>query len=156
MKRYLLFGLLLVAGVLAAAMILMAQDDGGGRGEPEVTAGFPAPRPEPSLTTANLRSEKVGRYRYRVWPRSADVPNEGTYRFSVPHCGLEWMTDFDGSFWRIVDRASYGKNGPSFFINGDSGTLTFEGDDDVTYRASTGRAVELRRLPGPTIIRLCG
>jgi hypothetical protein len=117
--------------------------------------GSDSPKPEPSPTTLEFRSEQAGKYRYRVWPRSEDVPNEGSYRFTVPHCGLEWMTDFDGSFWRIVDRKSYGKHGPSFFINGDQGILTFEDEDSIVYRASTVEEVQLRRLPGPTIIQLC-
>jgi hypothetical protein len=65
------------------------------------------------------------------------------------------MTDFDGSFWEIVDRESYGKNGPSFFINSDQGTLTFVGVDEIAYEASTGEDVRLRRLNGPTVIQLC-
>lgn len=113
------------------------------------------PKPEPTLTTAEFQSEPVGEYRYRVWPRSENVPNEGVYRFSAPHCGLEWMTDFDGSFWKITDRKSYGKHGPSFFINSDQGTLNFEAEDLIVYRASTGKEVRLRRLPGPTVIHLC-
>lgn len=117
--------------------------------------GSSSPKPEPSPTTFDLRSEQVGKYRYRVWPRSKVVPDEGSYLFTVPHCGLEWMTDFDGSFWRIVDRKSYGKHGPSFFINSDQGILTFEDEDSIVYRASTGEEVQLRRLPGPTIIHNC-
>lgn len=113
------------------------------------------PKPEPTLTTAELRSVQIDEYRYRIWPRSEDVPNDGAYRFSAPHCGLEWMTDFDGSFWKIVDRKSYGKNGPSFFINSDRGIVTFEGNDSIVYRASTGQEVLLRRFPGPTVIQLC-
>jgi hypothetical protein len=113
------------------------------------------PKPELTPTVNEFRSEKVGKHRLRVWPRSEDVTNIGTYRFSAPHCGLEWMTDFDGSFWKIVDRQSYGKNGPAFFINSDQGTLTFENDDEVVYVASTGTKVRLHRLSGPIIIQLC-
>ena len=122
-------------------------------GAPSGSAAL-APKPEPTLTRAEFRSQKVGN-RYRVWPRSEDVTNDGTYRFTAPHCGIEWMTDFDGSFWKIVDRKSYGKNRPSFFINGDRGTLTFEDDISIVYRASTGKEVRLRRLPGPRVIDLC-
>jgi hypothetical protein len=65
------------------------------------------------------------------------------------------MTDFDGSFWKIIDRRSYGENGPWFFINSDQGTLTFEDDDSAVYRPSRGQEIRLSRLPGPTVIHLC-
>jgi len=178
MKRFVLFGLLLTLTVSGAVGLVVLLDsdkpecravhrslDGSSK---DVCAdgtrfegGVPSsnvplsPQPESTPTTSEFRSEKVGKYRYRVWPRSADVPNVGAYRFSVPHCGLEWMTDFDGSFWKIIDRKSYGENGPSFFINSDQGTLTFEDDDAVVYRPSRGQEIRLRRLPGPTVIHLC-
>ena len=152
MKRFvLLVSLIALVGVAAVTLVVLRDDDpsGGTLSGKESSV----PKPEPTLTTAELRSERVGG-RYRVWPRSENVANDGVYRFSAPHCGLEWMTDFDGSFWRIIDK-SYGKDSPSFFINGDRGTLTFEDDDSVVYRASTGEEVRLRRLPGPIVIHLC-
>ena len=59
---------------------------------------------------------------YRFWPRSARVERGVVYRFEVPHCGLDWLVDFDGSFWEPVyvmpDRP------PDFAINSDIGTIT--------------------------------
>ena len=176
MKRFTLISVVIALVSVAAVTFLVMRDgdsskcrtterhpDGSSKGVcPDGTrfegAPFgnvaPTPKPEPTLTRAEFRSVEVGN-RYRVWPRSEDVTNHGVYRFSAPHCGLEWMTDFDGSFWKIVDLKSYGKNMPSFFINGDQGTLTFEDDDSVVYRASTGKEVRLLRLPGPTVIDPC-
>jgi hypothetical protein len=112
------------------------------------------PKPEPSITTEEFRSEPLGDGRYRVWPRSQDVVNEGTYRFTAPHCGLSWMVDFDGSFW---DPSKPERDGRDylFFHNSDQGTISFESDDAAVYTASTGVEVSLRRLSGPIEMTPC-
>ena len=66
----------------------------------EAIEGEPEIKPEPSPTTDEFDSETLADGRIRIRPRSAEVADEGTYRFTVPHCGLDWMVDFDASFWK--------------------------------------------------------
>jgi hypothetical protein len=113
------------------------------------------PKPEPTVTTEEFRSEPLGDGRYRVWPRSEDVANEGTYRFSAPHCGLSWMVDFDASFWDALRPHDSDGRDYAFFHNSDQGTITFEGDDGAVYIASTGEQISLRRLRGPIEMTPC-
>lgn len=111
------------------------------------------PQPEP---TAKQRFESLPSGMLRVWPVTENVPNEGKYRFHAPHCGLEWMTDFDGSFWRPLKPEDYGKGDRyPFFYNSDEGTITFVEDDVATYQASTGEQIELRRIDGPIKVHPC-
>ena len=111
------------------------------------------PQPEP---TADQRFEDLGNGRVRVWPVTEDVPNEGKYLFTAPHCGIDWMIDFDGSFWDPVKPEDYG-NGERypFFINADEGVITFTHDDRAVYQASNGTEIQLRRLKGPIDIHPC-
>ena len=154
MKAFLVVAALMVV-VGCGALLSMALNGDGSDGY-VMPVEQAAPKPKPTLTTTELRSEKVGDDRYRVWPRSEDVPNDGTYRFTTPHCGLDWMIDFDASFWQIVDRPGYGKDIPYFFIGTDRGTMTFGGNgNDVIYESSKGVKVPLVRLPGGIVIDLC-
>jgi hypothetical protein len=102
MKRFFFFGLLLTLALSGAVGLVVLRDsdkhecrvvnrspDGpsngvctdGSRPEGRAPSGnVPLiPKPEPTLTTTELRSERVGKYRYRVWPRSENVPNDGAY-----------------------------------------------------------------------------
>ncbi|MPZ69805.1 MAG: hypothetical protein GEU71_09775 [Actinobacteria bacterium] len=113
-------------------------------------------KPEPSPTTADLDSEPAGEGRLKIRPRSADVAGVGTYRFTVPHCGLDWMVDFDASFWKAEHPDDYGKgNRYPFFYNPDVGTFTFVSWDRAIYEASTGDQIRLRRLDGRIVITPC-
>ena len=95
------------------------------------------PKPEPS-STGEGRFEQLKDGKIRAWPTSEDIENEGTYFFTVPHCGLDWMVDFDTSFWKAIEPDDYG-NGDKypFFYNEDEGTITFTGTDTAVYEAST-------------------
>jgi hypothetical protein len=43
----------------------------------------------------------------------------------VGHCGLQFLTDFDGSFWIPINPHPEG-NPPEFFYSQDSGTMTLD------------------------------
>ena len=76
---------------------------------------------------------------YRVWPISAVAEPGVVYRFAVPHCGLEWMTDFDRSFWQPLDPNVGDGQVPAFFINADQGTIELVATNTAEYVSSTGR-----------------
>lgn len=113
-------------------------------------------RPQPT-PTGEQRFEDVGGGKVRVWPVTEDVENSGKYLFTAPHCGLNWMIDFDGSFWDAKEPADF-RDEPDaypFFYNSDEGVITFTGDDTAVYQASTGETIELRRIEGPITVDLC-
>lgn len=119
--------------------------------EADLSGAKPQPSPD-----SKQRSETLPNGNVRVWPASRDVPNEGKYLFEIPHCGLDWMTDFDGSFWDPIQPDDYGDGeGYPFFYNSDEGAITFQGDDVATYQASTGEEVRLERIEGPIEIQPC-
>jgi len=119
--------------------------------EADLTGAKPQPRP-----TGEKRFEILDDGRLRVWPNTEDVQNEGKYLFDAPHCGLDWMVDFDGSFWKAIKPADYGTGEKyPFFYNSDRGVITFTGDDTAVYQASTGEEIQLRRLLGPVITFPC-
>jgi streptogramin lyase len=118
--------------------------------EADLSGAKPQPTP-----TAKQRFEQVGD-RVKVWPVTEDVANEGKYLFTAPHCGLDWMLDFDGTFWDAIEPDDYGDGeNYSFFYNSDEGAITFTGDDTATYQASTGEKVDLVRLDGPIVVHPC-
>lgn len=123
--------------------------------EVPMEADLSGAKPQP-MPTADQRFEDAPGNKVRVWPVTEDVPNEGKYLFTAPHCGLDWMLDFDGSFWDALEPDDYG-NGEnySFFYNSDEGAITFAGDDVATYQASTGERIRLVRLKGPIEIDPC-
>ena len=114
--------------------------------DPLPTQRHPADLPPP--VRDRYLSERAGARGWRVWPISAPIRLGVVYRFEVPHCGLDWTTDFDGSFWQ----ADYppGRR-PFYSINGDVGTMTLIGPDRARYVASDGSEVELIRLDGPMV-----
>ena len=115
-------------------------------------------KPQPE-NVRELDSEQLPNGKLRLnSARTEDVEHEGTYQFRVEHCGLDHIVDFDGSFWRAVKPADYKENEDAypFFYNSDDGTITFEGDDEATYEASTGERITLTRIDGPIEVDLCG
>jgi hypothetical protein len=94
----------------------------------------PYPLPSP---TVRLRSEPAEGYRYRFWPGSAPVVEGVVYAFEVGHCGLEFLTDFDGSFWKPIPTGD--GEPPSVFINSDDGLGTM-------VLVEENRAVYTRRV----------
>ena len=141
--------------VVAAALLIALLGACDASTAPEEVKGDPRVKPEPRKTVAEFRSEEVGNDRYRVWPRSADVESSGVYHYTVEHCGLEWMVDFDASFWKAIRPRRAAGPRFSFFYNSDTGTISFRTPDDATYTSSKGVEVELRRLQGPIVIQPC-
>lgn len=93
---------------------------------------------------------------YRVWPISGGADPGVAYRFDVPHCGLDWMLDFDGSFWRPLDpNLPEPKAAWAFLINADRGTIELVATNTAEYVSSTRRHVMLARLDGPVVTELC-
>ena len=98
-------------------------------------------------------SNKAG---YRVWPISGTAELGAVDRFDVPHCGLTWMMDFDGSFSRLPDtNIPEPKAAWAFLINADRGTIELVATNTAEYVSSTGRPVMLLRLAGPIVTQPC-
>ena len=81
-------------------------------------------------------------------PISAPIEPGVVYRFGVQHCGLDWIVDFDGSFWEPV--YEHGRK-PFYSINEDRGTMTLIGPDHARYVASDRSEVVLVRVDGPIV-----
>jgi hypothetical protein len=120
---------------------------------PEVDWSSPAELPP--LERQDYRSEFVsdeeGR---RFWPRSASVEPGIAYRFDTGHCGLAYLADFDGSFWRPIDPNGEARV-PDFFINQDVGAIALVDFDTTVYRSSGGAEVTLVRVGGPVTTYDC-
>jgi hypothetical protein len=111
----------------------------------------------PPAIRDDYRSEFVSDERgYRFWPRSGPAERGVVYRFEVPHCGLDWLVDFDGAFWEgtaIVDGTGWV---PADDIpDGDVGTIELTGADWARYEASDGTWTLLSRVDGPIVRQLC-
>ena len=114
----------------------------------------PAPATLPPPVRDDYRSEIVSDERgYRFWPRSAPAEAGVVYRFEVPHCGLDWLVDFDGSFWEPVYAMPDSK--PDSAINSDIGTITLIGPDEARYMSSTDEQISLFRVDGPVVRQPC-
>jgi hypothetical protein len=75
------------------------------------------------------------------------------YRFDTGHCGLSFLTDFDGSFWRPIDLG--GGREPDFFSSRDVGAIALVDFNRALYRSSTAVEVEMERLGGPVVTQPC-
>ena len=104
----------------------------------------------------DYRSEFVSDERgYRFWPTSGQVEPGVVYRFEVPHCGLDWLVDFDGSFWEPAYVIA-GRRRPDYAINSDIGTIELVGPDEARYvRLRPTSRVSLSRIDGPIVRQLC-
>ena len=90
---------------------------------------------------------------YEVEPVSAPLTQGVRYRYNTGHCGLDFMADFDGSFW--IPHAPEGK-APDFFINETEGTLVVLSHERALFRAPDGGSALLTRHKGPlTLEGLC-
>jgi hypothetical protein len=106
----------------------------------------------PSPSTGR-RSQELGEGRTRFWPNSVRVEERVPYQITVyTHCGLDFLLDFDHSFWKVVADPT---PTPAWDNPEDSGVITLSGDDTAIYRSSQGTKVELRRLAGPKDVSLC-
>jgi hypothetical protein len=111
----------------------------------------PAELPPPVRET--YRTESLGGDQgLRWWPISGQVESGVVYHFDVPHCGLDWVVDFDGNFWE----PDYppGRE-PSYASNGDRGTMTLIEPDRARYVASDDSQITLVRVDGPIVRQLC-
>ena len=151
---------------VVAALSLTACDDGfrppigipteptGARTpEPAPVGAVPRPLPEPTMSfgEAVIRS---GDRSALVEAQSSPVKMGVPYLFEVGHCGLSWYTDFDGSYWRIVDKSPPGRD-PTALINGDRGTMTLVSENKAVYDGSDGWSVELRRADRTWRVSFC-
>ncbi|MGH2590178.1 MAG: hypothetical protein ACRDGW_05210 [Actinomycetota bacterium] len=119
---------------------------------PAVDWSSPAELPPP--TRADFRSVFVSEEEgFRFFPRSGGARRGVAYEFDTGHCGLSFLADFDGSFWRPIDPD--GGESPDFFINQDVGAIALVGRDGAVYRSSSGIEVRLERITGPVITQPC-
>jgi hypothetical protein len=130
--------------VVIVAVALTAACGGGGLGQ------APRPLPEP---TGEARTEDLPDGQVRAWPRSATVEEGVRYRMTVyTHCGLDYLLDFDGSFWEVASGPAYDD---TLGDPDDEGIITLVGVDDAVYESSGGGEFPLRRVEGPREVWLC-
>ena len=115
----------------------------------------PAELPPP--IREDYRAEFVSSERgYRFWPRSGRATEGVVYRFEVPHCGLDWLVDFDGNFW--AGRAILFANGwvsAEEIPDGDVGTIELSGRNGARYESADGTWTLLSRVSGPVVRQPC-
>jgi hypothetical protein len=132
---------------LAAALVIAAT---GACSLDRLTA---RPLPEPTRSDFPSKETRKGT---KFWPISAPVDQGATYEFNSGHCGLDYLTDFDGSFWRPVDPNGAAED-PPFFYNEDEGTMVLLRGNRAMYESSDGQEIRLHRIPGPVVVEgLCG
>jgi hypothetical protein len=150
--------------VLVVALVLgvgggiwLAQ--GGGTDRPDVGAlaaaiDWSEPAAPPAPVQPDHQPEFVSGARgYRYWPSSGRVTPSSAYRFDTGVCGLDFLADFDGSFWRPV--APGEGRPPEFFRAEDEGSIALVDFNTAVYRSSTGVEVALDRVSGPVTTRPC-
>ncbi|HEY6566775.1 MAG TPA: hypothetical protein VI341_04570 [Actinomycetota bacterium] len=122
--------------------------------EPLDTGDEPADLPPP--TREEYRSEFVSDERgYRFWPISAPIEPGVVYRYAVPHCGLSWLVDIDGSFWEgrsIIFANDWVAN--EEIPDGDVGTIELN-RGALRYGSPDGTWTQLSRVDGPIVRQLC-
>jgi hypothetical protein len=119
---------------------------------PEVD--WSAPQQLPSPTRPDFRSEFVSDEEgFRFFPRSARVRQNVAYAFDTGHCGLNFLTDFDASFWQPVDRER--TEALDLLDNQDVGAIALVGRNHAIYRSSSGVEIRLGRIDGPVITHPC-
>jgi len=115
--------------------------------------GAPVAYPVPALGDYDYVQEAGGGS--RIWPRSGSAEIGVHYRFEVGHCGLAYITDFDGSFWQPILRHAIGAGSPSVLINSDRGTIRMSNTSQAVYTSSTDVQVGLLRLEGSIVVGGC-
>lgn len=164
---------LLLAAVLAtatAAGIATAPDRDGlpkwVPGTPPTSEGWP-------VGGFGCDSDPWGQYYYpeaarrggEIDPKSPPAVRGRPYCLEVPHCGLDWITDFDGSFWEVVE---WEPSDTNLLINEGLGSIRLVRPDEAEFttwipggtrgRLGTavvdvewhrGARVTLHRLDGP-------
>jgi hypothetical protein len=150
LRRLLVAGAVLV-GVIAGISVGLANRDDGSIA-PAVDWATPIALPPP--TRPDFRSEFVSEEEgFRFFPRSASVREDVAYEFDTGHCGLSFLPDFDGSFWRLVDP----DRADSFdlLLNQDVGAIALVARNRAIYRSSAGVELRMDRIVGPVIRQPC-
>lgn len=113
--------------------------------------GAPEPQqlPEPVET---WRTEELADGQVRFWPRSAPVEQGVTYHMTTyTHCGLDYLFDFDASFWVVESGPGHGYlNDPD-----DEGQVRLVSENRAVYISSLDGEFNLIRIDGPREIYLC-
>lgn len=105
-------------------------------------------------------------------PQSPPAVQGRAYCLEVPHCGLSWITDFDGSFWAVVRSEPEVRS--NIEVSEGVGAIRLTGRDEAEfaewrhgrvrgslytavpdYEWEWGDRVTLRRLDGPIVIAPC-
>jgi hypothetical protein len=118
------------------------------------TVDWSVPRRLPPPVRPDFRSEFVSDDEgFRFFPRSARVQQNMAYAFDTGHCGLSFLTDFDGSFWHPVDP----DRAESFDLlhNQDVGAIALVARNRAIYRSSAEIEIRLERIDGPVITHPC-
>jgi hypothetical protein len=109
-----------------------------------------------SLPTANgaPTSTRLPDGGYRVWPHSAPAERSRVYAFTLStHCGLDFLVDFDGSFWdldRMLAEGNERLGNPE-----DDGRMTLVKEGEAVYESWGGTKLTFRRAKGPKDVFLC-
>jgi hypothetical protein len=150
-RRIVVAGAVLVAvvGGISYGLVTRNQDSIAPAVDWTTPQGLPRP------TRPDFRSEFVSDEEgFRFFPRSRRVRRNVAYAFDTGHCGLSFLTDFDGSFWRPVDPER--AESLDLLHNQDVGAIALVGRHRAVYRSSEGLEVRLERIDGPVITHPCG
>lgn len=64
------------------------------------------------------------------------------------HCGIDFWTRFDGSYWDAVGYDNSTGNPPEGLGNpSDSGTMTLLSEDEAEYVSASGKVIRFVRVP---------
>ena len=134
---------------LVAAIVLLASCGGGAGANGQMDE--PQMLPEPTTETW---SEPAGDEQVRFWPASARVEQGVPYRMTTyTHCGLDYLLDFDGSFWEVASGPE--DTGDALGDPEDEGVITLVSADTAVYESGREAEFHLRRLAGPREVHLC-
>lgn len=152
MDRRRIFALVatLTAGIAVVLAFTLTRDDGSIASGVDWSRVEELPAPRFDDYRSELVSDEEG---YRYHPRSGRVTPATAYLFDTGHCGLGFLADFDGSFWRPIDPD--GGEPPDFFFNRDVGAIALVDFDRAVYRSSMGVEVTLERIRGPVVTHPC-
>ncbi len=158
----------IAAMVALAAVVAVAgrRDDGAARLATPASTPTPLPSrppPLPGEPRCAVPPGPVGDFCYEqtqgsvLFAESTRARRGRFYPIAIGHCGLMWIVDFDGSFWRpLPPELGPGEEPPSFFINGDRGVIWLSGRDRAMYRSASEDAdAELQRVGGPIAPAVC-
>ena len=109
------------------------------------------------LPTVEAQGEPIGGNQWRYWPQSPPAEMGTEYLYAVDHCGLRFLTDFDGSFW-LPDEGELHRVDPALvraLVEEDLGTLVLIDKSHAVYTASSGVEIPLLRIPGPRVSVPC-